>query len=80
MKTETKSLMLAAAAMAGLLTGCATQKKECPTCGATKTEKAKADCGAKHGCQGKNSCGGKNGCGSKDGCGAKHGCHGKKKS
>lgn len=69
MKTETKSIMLAAAAIAGLLTGCATkeQKKEC--CGVTKGEKAhgssKADCGAKHSCRGSGNCGAKGNCSAK---------------
>jgi hypothetical protein len=77
MKTETKSIMLAAAAIAGLLTGCATheQKKQCTTCdvSSAKGHKAscgtKADCSSKHTCRGKGNCGGKGGCGAN--CGAK---------
>lgn len=80
MKTQTTSLMLAAAAIAGLLTGCATPKKEeCHNCPATKTQKGKADCSAKHSCQGKNGCSAKGSCGA-NGCNAKHSCHAKKKS
>ena len=72
MKTEAKSIMLAAAAIAGLLTGCATheQKKECKTCDvSTKGHKAscgaKADCSAKHSCRGNGSCGAKGNCAAK---------------
>jgi hypothetical protein len=71
MKTPTKSIMLAAAAIAGLMTGCATQKKECTTgsCGVKKGEKAKcgtkADCSSKHTCRGKGNCGAKGACNTK---------------
>lgn len=69
MKTPTKSIMLAAAAIAGLMTGCATQKKECPagkSCPVKKGEKAKcgskADCSSKHTCRGNGNCGAKSAC------------------
>jgi hypothetical protein len=72
MKTETKSIMLAAAAIAGLLTGCATheQKKECKSCDVSaKGHKAscgtKADCSSKHTCRGKGNCGAKGNCATK---------------
>lgn len=72
MKTPTKSIMLAAAAIAGLMTGCATQKKECPVgkgCAVKKGEKAscgaKADCSSKHTCRGQGNCGAKSACNAK---------------
>jgi hypothetical protein len=65
--------MLAAAAIAGLLTGCATheQKKECKACDATSVKGHKASCGTKADCSSKHTCRGKGNCGGRNGCGAK---------
>jgi hypothetical protein len=73
MKTETKTIMLAAAAIAGLLTGCATreQKKECKTCDVSSVKGHKASCGTKADCSSKHTCRGKGNCGGRNGCGAK---------
>ena len=62
MSSRTKTVILAAsmAAVAGLVTGCATHPKQCTRCvnGATSD---KVSCGSKNGCGGKNGCSTKKG-------------------
>ncbi|HEX4084960.1 MAG TPA: hypothetical protein VHY22_08625 [Chthoniobacteraceae bacterium] len=66
MTSSTKAVVLVAA-LAGLVTGCATHpKQECKRCVSGSTSD-KVSCSTKGNCGAKNGCGGKNGCSSKKG-------------
>ena len=67
MKNHTKTLIMVAA-MAGLLTGCASDggKKECKcSSNGSSCKGDKESCGSKNGCSGKNGCRAKGNCGTK---------------
>jgi hypothetical protein len=75
MKSPAKAFLLAAAAMTGLLTGCATApKKECHQC---QMKSDKSNCGTKANCSSKSTCRAGGNCAARSGCKGKNGCSGK---
>lgn len=65
MRTEAKAIIIVAA-MAGLMTGCASPApKECKGCCMKGTTSDKVSCGTKSGCSSKNGCRAKGNCGTK---------------